>query len=402
MKKKAEKIKRVICINLMVMVAFLTVLELATRTISLVSGKGFTLSIHEVDPQNKKVSDIYQWHPFVGFTFTPNNRFVGSHPYQKNSAEIFVDKHGFLAGDNNLLIPKGDDEIRIATIGGSTTANLNLPFDRNWPGRLGNILQQKFPDKKITVINAGTPGFDTAQSIGNLALRVMPFAPDIVIIYHAYNDFKAIGGNKTFTPDYSHIHKTPYGFFKQPDIWTRLLRKSMFYVRNRNLVREFKKNRIEIGNKDKKRLPYIPPEAEKTFTQHIEALVSIAESGGASVILSSFATLHDPDINWNSQAEAMKQLTPFQVMNLKSLYYFTSGLTIEAIFEAFNRYNRVLLDVARDRKTGWVDNADLVPHEDQYFVDRVHFSTAGAGLMAENFAVCAEKIIRDRLRSDGS
>ena len=80
---------------------------------------------------------------------------------------------------------------------------------------------------------------------------------------------------------------------------------------------------------------------------------------------------------------------------MKDLYDFTPGLTIEGIFKGFRQYNKILHDVAIEEKTGWVDNANLIPHEDQYFVDRVHFSSLGAKLMAENFAKCVEKIVVD-------
>jgi lysophospholipase L1-like esterase len=370
-------------------------MELTTRTISWISGNGFTLSLHEVDPFDKKIRNIYKWHPFVGFTFTPNTTLVGSHPKQKQKVNVFIDKHGFLAKDNDLAIKKEIDEIRIATIGGSTTASVGLTFDQNWPGYLGTLIQRKFPNRKIKVINAGIPGFDTAQSIGNLALRVMPFKPDIVIIYHAYNDFKAIQSSTDFKPDYSHIHNIPYGFHKQPNMLIRILNNSMLFVRTRNFVREIKQKRISNNNQDKKRLPSIPKEAANTFEEHIKALVAIARSGGASVILSSYATLHDPNLNWESPKETIKELSKYKKDNLWDLYHFTPGLTIKAIFGAFNQYNEILHDVAVNEKTGWVDNANLVPHEDQYFVDRVHFTSLGAKLMAENFAICVERIIID-------
>ncbi len=40
----------------------------------------------------------------------------------------------------------------------------------------------------------------------------------------------------------------------------------------------------------KGRLAIIPQEASSAFGEHVESLVAIAEAGGASVVLSSFAT----------------------------------------------------------------------------------------------------------------
>ena len=40
--------------------------------------------------------------------------------------------------------------------------------------------------------------------------------------------------------------------------------------------------------------------------------------------------------------------------------------------------------MATQEKCGLVDSANLIPHKDAYFVDRVHFSELGARKMAEN------------------
>ena len=379
---------RIFLYSVVTLIVLLASIELTTRTVSWVSGNGFTLSLHELDPYDQPVADIYQWHPFIGFIFQANIKFMGSHPNQKDKAELFTDQYGFLVGDRGLTYNKPPNEIRIACIGGSTTANINLAFDKNWPGCLGDLIQRHFPEKKIKVINAGTPGFDTSQSIGNLALRVMPFHPDIVIIYHAYNDLKAIRPEKTFRPDYSHIHTTPYGFHKEPNFLTKLLHKSMLYVRTRNRYREYigvstQPSRPGNSLRTSKRLSYVPQDATRTFEQHIRNLVAIANAGGAEVILSTFGTLHNPNWDW-SIPETFDRLTDFQKENFYNILQFTPGLTVEGIFNGLLQYNDVLKEVAIQEKCGLVDSANLIPHKDTYFVDRVHFSELGARKMAEN------------------
>jgi lysophospholipase L1-like esterase len=320
----------------------------------------------------------------------PNTVFQGSHPSQKEHSLILVDNHGFLSNVSLLEYQKSPNEIRIATIGASTTANINLSYDENWPGYLGTLIQKALPDKKLSVINAGVPGFDTAQSIGNLALRVMPFSPDVVIIYHAYNDLKAIRKNVTFEPDYSHIHTKPYGFHKKPNFFIQALDHTMFYVRLRQEYRDYNQEmqkldelKNEMQGKSN-RLNEIPQEARETFEQHIRTLVSIAKAQGADVILSSFATLNNPKLDY-SEPEVFKQLNQLQKGELYALMHFTPGLTLKAIFEGINSYNEILRKIAIEEKTGWVDNASLIPHEKKYFVDRVHFSREGAARMANNF-----------------
>jgi lysophospholipase L1-like esterase len=380
--------------SVLAVVFFFGAAELVVRTVSLVSGKGFTLALAELDAQDEGVMQIYRWHPFTGITFQPNMQFQGGHPSQKKSSLITVDQNGFLAADQGLSYEKSVNEIRIATIGGSTTANVHLNFEENWPGRLGFLLQQSFPDKKITIINGGIPGFDTAQSIGNLALRVLPFSPDLVIIYHSYNDLKAIRPDRPFSPDYSHIHTKPYGHRDKPPFLISWLNRSMFYVRIRNKHRELKQATARLDLvAEKDRLASIPVETERIFEQHILTLVAIARGGGAKVVLSSFATLHDPRKNYYQQ-EIADNLSALQKQELIGLLRFTPGLTLRGIFSGIERYNAVLHKVAQEKQTGWVDNANGIPHSDKYFVDRVHFSADGAALMAENLLPAVVKQLK--------
>lgn len=369
----------------LVVAMFFATIEVATRTVSWASEKGFRLQLHELDPLDAAVADIYRWHPFVGFTFAPNSIIESGHPNQKESARILTDQYGFLARDPGLTPDKAPNEIRVATIGASTTANINLAYDENWPGRLGQLLERAMPGKTVRVINAAVPGFDTAQSIGNLALRVMPFKPDVVVVYHAYNDMKAAAPKSVFRPDYAHIHGTPYGHHEKPSVLIRGLNHSMFYVRMRNRYREGRLAQARLDAiTDKGRLASIPTEAEQAFDQHIRALIGVARAGGAQVVLSSFATLHDPGLNYHRQ-ETFVGLSPLQQRELAALLHFTPSLTLPGIFDGLNRYNAVLRRVGIQEKTGWVDNGRLLPHADAYFVDRVHFSREGAALMAKNF-----------------
>ena len=149
------------------------------------------------------------------------------------------------------------------------------------------------------------------------------------------------------------------------------------------------------GGDDDSRLSEIPVEAESAFEEHIRTLVAIAKSGGASVVLSSFATLHDPSLDWDSPSDTIQKLSEFQRENIGGIYSFTPGLNISAFFDGITRYNKILHDVAAQENVGWVDNGDMIPHEDQYFVDRVHFSALGAKLMGENFALHLRRVLRE-------
>jgi len=371
--------------SLLAILVFVFVIELATRSVSFVSGNGFTLALHELDPLDQEIRDIYIWHPFAGFIFRKNVVVEGSHPSSKKKARIFIGADGFMTGTAGITLDKKPDEIRIAVIGASTSVNMNLTFEENLPGVIAARVARKFPHKAVTLLNAAVPGFDTAQSIGNLATRVMHYKPDVVIIYHAYNDLKAVQPKKLFAPDYTHIHTKPYGQIEAPPAYIRLLNKSMAYVRVRNKFRESKQSKgIGMLKDYESRLSAVPSIAEEVFEHNIRSLVAIARSGGAIPILSSFATLHDLRKDYNIKKN-VKALSNKQKIELVNLGLFITGLKLEGIQQGLLRYNAVLKRLASTLNTGWVDNASLVPHEDKYFIDRVHFSEQGAIKMAENY-----------------
>lgn len=173
---------------------------------------------------------------------------------------------------------------------------------------------------------------------------------------------------------------------------------SMVYVRTRNLLREHKKWKKMADRRQKiltseGRHDAVPDAAREAFEEHIRTMVAIARSGGAQVILSSFATIHDTFLNYKS-IESLAQLSTLQKKELVSLLDFTPGLTLPAIFDGINSYNRVLKQIADEEHTGWVDSAALVPHMDANFVDRVHFTSTGAARMADNFFPVVMKLLQ--------
>ena len=113
-------------------------------------------------------------------------------------------------------------------------------------------------------------------------------------------------------------------------------------------------------------------------------LIACAQAGGARVVLSSFATLHDTSAIYDDGADGIV-LTTLQRDELFSILNFTPGLSLDGIFGGLERYNAILEQLSDEHGTGWVDNAELVEHQDENFLDRVHFSRAGASRMAENF-----------------
>ena len=128
-------------------------------------------------------------------------RIFGVDLYGRDGEKLFVQsRHG-----ERFPFVKGEDTFRIVTFGGSTTAN-NHAYSTagiHCPLVLERLLQQAYPSRKIEVINVGYEGYATTHSIAVLAVDVLSWDPDLVIISHDFNDLETSYFDHFF-PDHSH------------------------------------------------------------------------------------------------------------------------------------------------------------------------------------------------------
>jgi len=101
-----------------------------------------------------------------------------------------VNSLGFISTPE-LEITKSPNTIRIAFLGGSSTAGTgpNLADEYTWPWLVWETLRNKLEGKKkIEFINAAIGGYSTFESYGRLWSRVRFLQPDIVVVYHGWNE----------------------------------------------------------------------------------------------------------------------------------------------------------------------------------------------------------------------
>ena len=88
----------------------------------------------------------------------------------------------FRSFDGFIDYPKEKDEdIRIICIGDSTTYGLAVTYDSSWPYILEELLNSKFQDIDIKVLNAGIPGASSRQVKRIFQFYTAKYNPDIVI-----------------------------------------------------------------------------------------------------------------------------------------------------------------------------------------------------------------------------
>ncbi len=86
--------------------------------------------------------------------------------------------------------PKPAGRFRILCLGGSTTYTSFTDDDATYPARLEAHLREARPDLDIEVVNGGVESYTSAESLANLAYRGLDLEPDMVVVYHAANDYR--------------------------------------------------------------------------------------------------------------------------------------------------------------------------------------------------------------------
>ncbi|MHC5211571.1 MAG: SGNH/GDSL hydrolase family protein [Planctomycetota bacterium] len=103
-------------------------------------------------------------------------------------------------------VPKPAGRYRIVCLGGSTTYSDAVGDADAYPRLMQQMLREARPDRDIEVINAGVPSYTTAESLANLAFRVLDLQPDAIVVYHACNDYR-VRVYRNFDDSYFHYRK---------------------------------------------------------------------------------------------------------------------------------------------------------------------------------------------------
>ena len=128
---------------------------------------------------------FYQLDPVTGHAFRP-----GARGWLRQEGEAYIE-----INDDGLRGPPVSKErprerLRIAVLGDSYAAGLQVPFDQTF----GSVLERELASScapNVEVIGFGVPDYGTAQELFTLRERVWPYSPNIVVLaFHTGNDFR--------------------------------------------------------------------------------------------------------------------------------------------------------------------------------------------------------------------
>ena len=224
----------------------------------------------------RRVGTYEPW-PFVGFrlsaTFNP-----------------FMRSDGFTS-TANLPRERTRPSIRIAFIGGSTTASAHTPSGMS-PGYLTSfpyLVEQLLHRLRlpVEVLNCGVPGWTSVENLIHYELSIQDYAPDWVVIHQGANDVKA-RSYRDFRSDYAHYRRA--FAFPDPGLIERfLVEHSDLYVWFLMRAHAIPQDVFDLCDR-----PLPPPKEVRlnpvgleTFRRNTANLVRLAEASGARVLLTT-------------------------------------------------------------------------------------------------------------------
>jgi lysophospholipase L1-like esterase len=241
--------------------------------------------------------------------------------------------------------PKPDGEVRIACVGDSIVWGWMVPDDGSYPVRLQRELDaDPGPPGRIRVFNAGVPSYDSRHVLRTLEARVLPYAPDVVVVTVGWNDLaQAYGaGWRAFPPNPAPVP----GFDPATAQWIRALLPPA------------------------SRTPRPHPGALEQFRANLVRIVESVRAAGSVALLTNLPTIVSGSDTTDDEWRRARRRLDFQLGHLQ--------LFQDVIDETCARTPgvRCALDVFPTSEHG----------KGRYFFDHCHPTEAGHAIMARRIA----------------
>ena len=311
-------------------------------------------------------------HRYLGYVPTPG--------YRRGS-----NQHGSLGFRGaEFARAKPESVFRVVCLGGSTVYSDGVDdVDDSYPRLLQTQLSERGYES-AQVINAGVSGYGTLETLINFQTRVLDLDPDLVIVYHGFNDVhpRLVWPPETFHADNSGHNGLSWNG-RSTSVWEHSTVARMAMLRfgltapQASLRRAFGTppttsrsfdfwTQVRDGRYPEGVFQTTPASqmlAENGpgyFERNIRSLVEIAAANEIVVVLATFA------------------YAPSAVSETR--------LATPEYQGAAAQHNDILRSLASDRASTLLDLAKIMPDDAKYFVDGFHFSALGNGLRARHTA----------------
>jgi lysophospholipase L1-like esterase len=268
---------------------------------------------------------------------------------------IRINNLGFRGPD--LDLEKPGSTCRIAFLGSSTTYDANAGEGENWPDQTAQLIGASLAGCAVDFVNAGVPGYSTAQMLRYYAARVDRLNPDLVVILPGdlEHDLDELAARRGFT-----IHRPQSSW---------LSRHSVLYAKMEKNIRIVRLQRAAFSHKGK--LEAKPGEVTPAFEARLRQLVGLLVQQQRLVALVTI-----------SGQLRRGQTREQQVRAANTSLFYMPYMSIPDLLDMRDGYNDVIRRVAQESSVLLIDVAERIPGDRDYYADTAHFTAMGSREMA--------------------
>ena len=294
---------------------------------------------------------------------------------------------------------KPENTARLLVLGGSAAFDLHASDPDDWPHRVGRLLAERLraPRAKaddrtglpqaIEVLNAAIPGHSTADSAGRLRAYGQRWQPDVVLLYHGWNELKDLAA--PVTPDHA-LSPNPL-LQPQPALVEALTSRSQLAARLWHASQQRAHDLQDRGLEGRKRQPLrAKVDAHAGLARYEAALhrfVDACARTGATPVLILQARL----------LVAESPAAQLQRVDLGAV-----GLARDEALRLWGAVDAVQREVAQQRGAVLIDAARALSGKPGFFQDHVHLTPAGSAALAEALAQPLSEALARRLSEAAS
>jgi lysophospholipase L1-like esterase len=193
----------------------------------------------------------------TGFRFTDNTKIVYELVPGCDSGYGYINQQGFRR-NGEFQKPKPRGVIRIAMLGDSITQGLFVQQGETFSDQLESILnayaKRNNSPKRYEVMNAGVSGYNLGAEVEVLKTKILPYAPDVVVVNMFHNDNDPLPNFETYFPEYGDLKQQALmvkRYYEQESSLHKAiritLRHSKFWLFIDERLRDLKKEKGIVG-----------------------------------------------------------------------------------------------------------------------------------------------------------
>ncbi len=269
-----------------------------------------------------------------------------------------------------------DGVFRIVTLGGSTTKNRGLEPDDRYPRVLERLLQARYPDHRIEVINAGQDWWSTQHSLINYLTYVEEWDPDMVIVMHGFNDMSISFAHPRwsigeFNQRWTHYYGSAINAAKAPSF-------------EETLVERFLSGGawFSVITQSEVSFPVDWFSSRDRFRNNLERLARYLRADGATPVFVTQPFLFKSAM----PREEISQLYGSHLLVQRTGIFKSESASPSSLALVMAAFNSTTVEVAAAVGAILVEGEPAVPKTLDHFVDEVHYTPVGAELLATAIA----------------